>query len=79
LATTTSAAPARPVGRGDEGPLQAGGPPRAGGCLVSAGVHLSVRPVVAGRPSVSGDRILRWRLPDPPDRVTADLLGSGAV
>ena len=71
---TTSGAVARPVGRGDEGGVLAGGPPRATGRVVSAGVSLSVRRVVPGRPAVSGHRVLRWRLPEPPPRLTADPL-----
>jgi uncharacterized SAM-binding protein YcdF (DUF218 family) len=72
LALTSSDAPARPARAG--GPLLTGGPLRASGRVATADLSLSVRPALPGRPAVSGPRVLRWRLPDPPARLTADPL-----
>jgi uncharacterized SAM-binding protein YcdF (DUF218 family) len=71
---TTSGAPVRPADRGDAGAVLAGGPLRATGRLIEADLSLSVRPLLPGRAPVHGDRTIRWRLPEAPERITADPL-----
>ncbi len=74
MATTTTDAVARPTGAGHDAAVMSGGPLRVAGSVVSAGVRLSARPVVEGRPPVHGDHVLRWRLPESPPRLSADPL-----
>lgn len=74
MATRTAGGPRPSLLTLDHDAVLEGGPFRATGSLVAAGVRLSVRPVVGGRPAVHGDHVLRWRLPEAPPRLTADPL-----
>jgi uncharacterized SAM-binding protein YcdF (DUF218 family) len=71
---TTRGVPTRPVAGDGDAPVLVGGPPQASGRVVAAEVDLSVRPALPGRPPVSGLRVVRWRLPEPPAVLHADPL-----